>query len=104
MLHVPKGIGVLRCGGRADGRNQLGVPRILEYVSIGLRIENNRHSEACRVIVGVGAVIQHQPLDWNDFEVIEAIREHGAVAGNHVEARSTSRAMSVSLNGSSPLA
>ena len=51
-----------------------------------------RHPEARRVVVDVGPVIHHQPLDGNDLEVVEAIREHGAVSGDHVEARSTSRA------------
>jgi len=44
---------------------------------VGLFVEGDRHSEACRVIVGVGAVIQDQPFAWNDLEVVEAIREHG---------------------------
>jgi hypothetical protein len=35
-------------------------------------------------------VIQHQPLDRNDFEVVEAIREHGPP--ETMSARSTSRA------------
>jgi hypothetical protein len=68
------------------------LPQRQHRLSIGLLIEDNCHSEACRVIVDVGAVIQHQPLAWIDFEVVEAIRVHGAVSGNHVEARSTSRA------------
>src|ERR1700681_673446 len=36
--------------------------------------------------------MQHPPLDSNEFEVVKAIREHGAVSGSYVEARSTSRA------------
>ena len=35
-----------------------------------LFVEGDRHSEACRVIVGVGAVIQHQPFAWNDVFVM----------------------------------
>ena len=78
------------CVSPLDGWVKL--PQRQHRLSIGLFVEGDRHSEACRVIVGVGPVIQHQPLDWNDFEVVEAIREHGAVSGGHVEARSTSRA------------
>ena len=73
-----------------DGRVELAQRQ--HRLSIGLLVEDDRHPEACRVIVDVGPVIQHQPLDRNDFEVVEAIRVHGAVSGNHVEARSTSRA------------
>ena len=78
------------CSSLLDGWVKL--PQRQHRLSIGLFVEGQRHSEAGRVIVGVGPVIQHQPLDWNDFEVVEAIREHGAVSGSHVEARSTSRA------------
>jgi hypothetical protein len=79
----------------ADGRSSLldgwvELSQRQHRFPVGLFIEDNCHSEACRVIVDIGPVIQHQPLDWNDFEVIEAIRVHGAVCGRNVEARSTS--------------
>src|SRR5215211_5271976 len=61
-------------------------------LSIGLFVEGQRHSKACWVIVGVGAVIQDKPFAGNELEVVEAIREHGAVSGGHVEARSAARA------------
>ena len=59
---------------------------------IVLFVEGYRHSEACWVIIDVGAVIQYQSLAWNDLEIVEAIGEHGAVAGGDVEARSAARA------------
>ena len=60
-----------------DGRVELAQRQ--HRLSIVLFVEGDRHSKACRVIVGVEPVIQHQPLGGNDFEVVEAIREHGAV-------------------------
>ena len=48
----------------ADGCNSLfdgwvELPQRQYCLSIGLFIEDNCHSEACRVIVGVGPVIEH---------------------------------------------
>src|SRR3954447_19804977 len=57
-------------------------------LSIGLFVEGDGHSESCRIIVDVGAVVEDQPLGWNDLEVVEATRVQGAVRGGHVEARS----------------
>ena len=51
-----------------DGCNSLlggwvELPQRQHRLSIGLFIEENCHSEACRVTVGIGPVIEHQPLD-----------------------------------------
>ncbi|HEY5874981.1 MAG TPA: hypothetical protein VIT64_06750, partial [Ilumatobacteraceae bacterium] len=54
------------CISLLDGWVEL--PQRQHRLSIGLFVEGQRHSEARRVIVDVGAVIQHQFLGWNDFE------------------------------------
>ena len=52
-------------GAEADGCSSLldgwvELPQRQHRLSIGLLIEDNCHAEACRVIVDVGAVIQHK--------------------------------------------
>src|SRR5581483_3681842 len=75
------------CSSLLDGRVEL--PECEHRLTVALGIEGHCGAKAGWVVVDIGAVVHDESLTRDDLEVVEAVREHRAIPGDHVEASTT---------------